>query len=186
MNQEATKLTEKYVFYMKLMIAVEMICTGALLTEYICNRLRDSLQAELPVVLLIYTLFVILFVSMSVPKINLPGRDDSNIGTAAATLGPYYRVLVILALVALISIMTPNPLGFLISLIVYLFFGLPYRLDVYFWDLSIPMIVRLSLCIAASALFLTAFCFLVRLLFSALFRERPQKPEEDEEQSPLP
>ena len=180
MNPSSAPSNNRNILIMKLLCAVEMICIGALSAEYVCDRLKDSLSAEPSVVLFLYLVFMLCFIAVSVPHINIPEYDRITV-----TLGVYHRLVLILALIALASVMTPNPIGFLISVIVWLFFGLAYRLDIYFWNLSIPLVVRLSLCIAGSALFLTAFCFLVRLLFVTVFPDKPlPDPKDAEEELP--
>ena len=121
---------------------------------------------------------MLLFIVVAVPKME--PKNVQHIGTA---LNRYFQIIVILALTTVVSVMVPDPVGFLLSLIVSLFFGLPYRLGTYFLSLNIPLIVRISLCIADAAAFLIAFCYCVSLLFTALFREQTAPTADDWEEN---
>ncbi len=161
-------------------IAVELFCTGALLLRDVGGRMAGMSGMEVPLMNGIHILFVLLFISLSLinlrnPEAGSPGsaEPESEKGGENTRLEThYYHITIVLALTAVISIMEPNLIGFMISLIEYVFFGLPLRLGIKFFHMDIPLIVRISLCIADAAIALTLFCLVFYHVTGVMFKER--------------
>ena len=186
-------------------IAIELFCIGALLIRDVGGRMAGMLDMEVALMNAIHILFVILFIALA-----LVGMKQSEAGASSpvghepeknGTIIPvnnsennhakvhYYHLTIVLALTAIVSVMEPNLIGFLVSLIEYVFFGLPLRLGIRFSNMDIPLIVRISLCIADAAVSLTLFCLVFHYITGAVFKDRhtvisrPDFDNPDEESS---
>lgn len=153
-------------------ISVGFLCVGGVTAPYVENRLAGMKGLSSPVTLWLHLLFVLLFTGIAVKRLRPENAPEDR-----HTLENGYRLIIALALLAVVGSMTPSPIGFLLSVVVWLFFGLPYRIGAWFWQLDIPLIVRVCLCIADAAAFLCAFCFTENALFKALLL-RHKKPAE--------
>ncbi|MCR4656153.1 MAG: hypothetical protein K5770_08000 [Lachnospiraceae bacterium] len=178
-------------------IAIELFCTGALLLKDVGGRMAGMLDMKVPLMNGIHILFVLLFIGLSLvslknPENGAPGPAEpaSEKGGESSRLEThYYHITIVLALTAIVSIMEPNLIGFLISLIEYVFFGLPLRLGIKFFHMDIPLIVRISLCIADGAVALTLFCLAFHYITGAMFKYRPtvvNRPADDDPEDTPP
>ena len=157
--------------FQNICISVGFLCLGGITAPYVENRLAGMKGLSSPVTLWLHLLFVLLFTGISIKKLHPENAlEDRN------TLANGYRLIIMLALFTVVGSMTPSPIGFLLSIVVWVFFGLPYRIGAWFWQLDIPLIVRICLCIADVSAFLCAFYFTENALFKA-FLPNQEKPE---------
>ncbi len=154
----------------KITLAVMFAAIGCILGRYETDKLGLMTDAPGYINVLLYLLFFILLIGFLVPKMNFKDTDDRNIIS-----NRYYRIIIILAVTAVFCTMDPNPLGFVISLVVRLFCGVSFNIGSFFFEKDYPLVVRICLCIVDAAVFITAFHILIHYVTKLIFREKQEQ-----------
>ncbi|MCR5733929.1 MAG: hypothetical protein K6G22_04900 [Lachnospiraceae bacterium] len=154
----------------KISLAVMFAAIGCVLGRYETDKLSSMTDAPDYICALLYALFTVVCICFLVPKMTFKDTEDKEIISDR-----YYRIIIVLAVIAVFCSMDPNPLGFVISLIVRLFCGLSWNIGYFFYNKDFPLIVRICLCIADAAIFITVLHLIIHYTMKLIFRE----PEEE-------